>query len=280
MGMDILFDLITGGIGGSIIVFLLRNWIAEKMKQSIQYEYSQKLETHKAELNSQIQSIQNKYQIYQLRTSLFFDHQRNAFAQLLSKIADVNRLWFEQSFDEIEEQLIHPVPNNLFEELKELYNNHQLFLDKECLMAMDLILESYSDSKPVYEGNDSPPTPRDIELSYNYTNYLQYLIAGLFRQQIGVSNDLRPIRQIALLGSIKILNQYHFSEIELPVKGKLELKRNDRAADAIMKAEENYKELIGKLIQFEKHLRADGGFFCDAQMKALRFLEILNSIKL
>lgn len=278
--METLLTILYGSIGGTfgfILVWVLRGWLTEKIKQSINHEYSQKLETHKAELNSKIQTIQNEYKIYQLRTSLFFDHQRAAFAQLLSKIAEANKIWGVEGFDYSEEQLTESVPHNQLEELRELYYKHQLFLDNECLIAMDLILESYLES---YSENNRPPDPIDVEIAYDCTNYLQPLIASLFQQKIGVSNDLRALRKIALLGGIRILNKYHFSEIDLPIKGALEIKMNDHAADAVLKAEENYDKLIQKLYQFGEYLRSDGGFFYDAQMKILRYIEILNSAQL
>src|SRR5208283_2959814 len=98
--MDTILSILSGGAAGACLVWLLRNWISERLKQSIQHEYSQKLETHKAELNARIQALQHENQLQQLRTSLFFDHQRNAFAGILAKIAEVNQTWFDQSFED------------------------------------------------------------------------------------------------------------------------------------------------------------------------------------
>ena len=39
-----------------VVVFLARNWISERLKASIQHEYDQKLETHKAQLKSQTEA--------------------------------------------------------------------------------------------------------------------------------------------------------------------------------------------------------------------------------
>ena len=107
--MDIILNIISGGATGALLVWLLRGWISERLQQSIRHEYSQKLENHKAELNTRIQAIQHENQIQQLRTSLFFDHQRNAFASLLAKIAEVNQVWIENEYTE-EEGLTGPVP--------------------------------------------------------------------------------------------------------------------------------------------------------------------------
>jgi len=72
--MDAILTVLSSGATGALFVWLLRGWISERLKQSIQHQYSQKLETHKAELNKRIQGIQHENQLRQLRTSLFFDH--------------------------------------------------------------------------------------------------------------------------------------------------------------------------------------------------------------
>jgi len=61
-------------VGGAAIVWLFRNWISERLKQSIGFEYAQKLEGYRTEMNAKIEGIRHENQINQLRTSLFFDH--------------------------------------------------------------------------------------------------------------------------------------------------------------------------------------------------------------
>ena len=67
----IISSILSGGIGGVLLTWLVRNWITERLKESIKHEYAQKLEIHKAELNSKLQSIIHDKQLYNLRTSLF-----------------------------------------------------------------------------------------------------------------------------------------------------------------------------------------------------------------
>jgi hypothetical protein len=107
--MDTILSIVSGGATGALLVWLLRGWISERLQQSIRHEYSQKLENHKAELNTRIQAMQHENQLQQLRTSLFFDHQRNAFAAFLTKIAEVNQAWIEKEFED-EIGLTGPVP--------------------------------------------------------------------------------------------------------------------------------------------------------------------------
>jgi hypothetical protein len=92
--METVLSIIFGSVGGLVLVWILREWISERLKQSIQNEYAQKLATHKAELKTDMQAILHERQLHQLRTSLFFDHQREAFASLLSQIAETKEKWW------------------------------------------------------------------------------------------------------------------------------------------------------------------------------------------
>lgn len=126
--METVLGILSGGATGALLVWLLRGWISERLQQSIRHEYSQKLETHKAELNTRIQAIQHENELRQLRTSLFFDHQRNAFAGLLAKIAEVNQKWIDQEWQR-DEGLTGSVPYEAYKNLQAGYYEHQLFLD-------------------------------------------------------------------------------------------------------------------------------------------------------
>jgi hypothetical protein len=80
---DIVVSLVSGATGAAAFSWIVRTWLAERLKQSIGYEYSQKLESHKTELNSKLQLIQHENQVNQIRTSLFFDYQREAFCGIM-----------------------------------------------------------------------------------------------------------------------------------------------------------------------------------------------------
>lgn len=43
--MDTVVAFLVGGGGGALILFILGGWISERLRQSIQHEYSQKLAT-------------------------------------------------------------------------------------------------------------------------------------------------------------------------------------------------------------------------------------------
>jgi hypothetical protein len=46
MNTQDLITILSSGALSTTLVFLLRNWISERLKASIQHEYDQKLETH------------------------------------------------------------------------------------------------------------------------------------------------------------------------------------------------------------------------------------------
>jgi hypothetical protein len=142
--MEYLLSILSGGISGGILVWLLKGWISERLKQSIRYEYAEKLESYKTELNSKIESFKHENQVSRLRTSLFFDHQREAFASIIAKIAEVNIKWME-NFDP-DEGLYERVPEKGYREFTDLIHKHQLFLDEECLIAVSLVENAYSSS--------------------------------------------------------------------------------------------------------------------------------------
>jgi hypothetical protein len=273
--MDAILSIFSGGATGALLVWLLRGWISERLKQSIRHEYSQKLETHKAELNARIQALQHENQLQQLRTSLFFDHQRNAFAGILAKISEANQTWVDREY-EYEVGLTGPVPSEAYKDLRTTYTQHQLFLDPSCLAAIELVLDCYSDSFPFDDGSGEPPKPHDLNLAYETIEYLRPRLTELFQSKIGVNVSGRGEREIALLGSIRLLNRYHFREIDLPAKGTLELTHQDRAAEAVAKAEDNLDELVSKLKQFQALIGRDGVFH-EAATKIARYLAMLST---
>ena len=276
--LDPLLSLLIGGSSGgaigAIVVWLLRNWITERLKQSIAHEYNEKLENHKAELDRRLQAMRHEYEVNQLRTSLFFDHQRTAFAELLAKIAEINEVWWDEGCQK-GIGLTTPVPNKLYQELKHLYYEHQLFLDSECIMGMELVFEQYESSMPFDDGSGNPPVQPDPRAAYDNIDYLNPQLASIFQHKIGVAADNIAVKRIAMLGAIRILNRYHFREVGLPVCGNLKLERHARPAEAVIKAEQYLPELVTRLKEFHDYLNTET-FFHEAQASLARYLRVLD----
>ncbi len=270
--METLLSILSGGIAGAILAFLLRGWITERLKQSIQHEYAQKLETHKAELNTRIQTISHENQLRQLRTSLFFDHQREAFAKVLTAIAEATTKWWKTA--NMDEGLTEPIPTTQYEAVKKAFYNNQLFLDSDCIAAVDLILDAMRDSFPADDGSGQLQY-RDTRAAYDTVEFLQDRVAEVFQEKIGLDVPGRARHEIALLGGIRLLNRYHFADIGLPAKGALQLGHHDTTADAVRKAEDNREELLQKLGQFAEYLRKNPSCFSDASTKISRYVRML-----
>lgn len=261
--------------GGAIVASVgLLFWIIRRfIYEVIQHDFAQKLEKLKADLNASMQIEMHKRGMDQLRTSLFFNHQRKAFASLLSQIAETQRKWWEDGFDR-EEDFIMPVPLEEYKRLEKSFYDHQLFLDRDCNMAMDLVLEAMSDSFPIIDTNDQKQY-RDCRKPYDRLVFLQDLVADLFREKIGVGVSNKAKVDLALLGAIRLINHYNFPEIDLLANGALKLTRRDDASAAITKANDNRIELISKLKVLEDSLKKDS-FFHGAFKKATQYLDILE----
>lgn len=272
--MEAILSIISGGIGGAILTWLLRNWISERLKQSIQHEYAQRLETHKAELNADMQSIIHERQLHQLRTSLFFDHQREAFAAILSQLAKTRTKWWEIAGDP-EEPFTEPVPQEEYKEFKQLFYDHQLFFDSDCLLAIDLAIKAMTDSFPYYDFS-GPPQHRECREPYERLEYIQERIAQIFQEKIGVAPAEKAKFEIALFALIKLLNSYHFSEIDLPVKEPLKLSNRDEPSEAVTKAQQNIELLITKAHELQNHLSRKG-YFEEALVTTSRCLKIIEN---
>lgn len=134
-----------------------------------------------------------------------------------------------------------------------------------------------SDSFPVQEG-DGTLHHRDCEEPYERLVFLQERVALLFQEKIGlrVSHEIKT--ELAFLGAIRLLNRYHFKDIDLPVEGSLKLTADNKAFDAVIKARSNEVELISRLTEFRNHLEKEA-FFHDAREKANRCLIILSAEK-
>ena len=274
--MEYFLSIISGGISGAVLIWLAKGWISERLKQSISHEYAEKLESYKTELNSKIEGIKHENQVSQLRTSLFFDHQRNAFASLITKIAQLNAEWMS-SYDP-DDGLYVPVPIRGYKELENLLYQHQLFLDEECLMAMSLTMNVYSRSFPYDDRSGEPPHQNDSRPHLSNIEYLQPRIASIFRSKIGVESDPQDLADVAILSAIELVNNYHFLDVGIPPKGNLSTKRVEHASDKVAIGRANIEALVDLLKKFDSYLCRDGGWFHEAQIQVKHTLNVLKKL--
>lgn len=259
-----LSSLITGGIGGGILTLILRNWITERLKQSIQHEYSHKLETHKSELNVKLQSIIHDKELYNLRTSLFFDHQRKAFAEISSQLAQTKDEWFSIAFDP-EESFVEPVPTEQYKTFKRLFYEHQLFFDIECSLVIELALQAMQDSFPFQDTLYGPEEKRECYEAYQRLEYIQERMVQIFQEKLGLSPAISAKRDLAYLTLVILLNRHRHDISELMIEGKVPLSSLEIHTDAveivkkykeaILKKSEELKKCLANQLRFEPDLQ-------------------------
>jgi hypothetical protein len=242
--MEVVVSLVTSFIVALIAMIIQKN-IFERIEQSIRTKYLVEIEKFRNEFNLKIISIQNENQVSQLRTSLFFDHQRNAFAGILDKISEVNESWFEKEYDE-DEGLKGPVPYEKYKELKKLFIQNQLFFDNSCLMAIDLMIDIYDSSFPVIDGAGDIHH-RNVRYAYRIVEFIQ-----------------------------PKLNSYHFDDISLPPAGNLKIKNDQEPLEAIKIANSNIEELILKLTELQNYLKYEEFYFDRVMDKAEQYLKIIS----
>lgn len=61
--MNELLSILSGGLSGAIIVWLSREWISTRLKNSIKHEYDAKLETIKDEFKNQQRTSESKWHL-------------------------------------------------------------------------------------------------------------------------------------------------------------------------------------------------------------------------
>ncbi|MCY1293810.1 hypothetical protein D9M70_430820 [compost metagenome] len=166
-----------------------------------------------------------------------------------------------------------PVPHNSYKELKDYFIQKQLFLDEDCVAAIELILEYYGDSFPFDDGIELHQ--RDCSTAYDNVESLLPLVASLFRQKIGISDNSAPEKTIAQIGTIRLINSMSFFDADIPPKGALRVNPNNQIEKSLKIYRDNQEELKKYLEYFSDHLRKQDSFQ-EHYRKAERYLKILS----
>jgi hypothetical protein len=117
-------DLITILSSGAVslllsgaLVFIFKNWISERIKTSIQHEYDQKLETHKAQLKAQsdieIEKLKSQLQVAGAERNVRFSHVFERTAETIVKTYQLLQevLWAVQNYTDAVE--VRSAPGDL-----------------------------------------------------------------------------------------------------------------------------------------------------------------------
>lgn len=246
-------------------VWLARTWLFARLSESIKHEYAtalqqhkrvqdQELQDHKGLLETKLQVIRHENEVGQLRTSLFFDHQREAFQAILNETATAIELWWQQY--DLETCLVGPVPEECYRAVQVLIRKNQLFLDSDCTLALDILMKVYRRSMPFDDGGGGPPYMPDGRKQIDDAEYLQPRIASVFQMKIGVPHTENAFADIALFGVVRFLQSYRLGQGE-PWSEHLVLDALD-AEDAVAFAREHLSEMLGYLNTLLGTLREEG----------------------
>lgn len=270
--------VIVSAATSSITLWLGKEWLSTRLKASISHEYSEKLQEHKkamdGELNQQqsildarLQEVRLRHEITQTRTTLFFDHQVAAFGKLLEQLSWTIDTW--HSSRQQESGYLPPAPLEARTKVNSLIREHQLFLDSDCQAALEIVTDSYRRSLNYNDGSGAPSHAQDTEARLEDVEYLQPRIAALFQKKIGVEYDRYALRQIGLIGAIRLAATRRVNTDQWPA---MQYILSADPEDAVGLAEENFSQVQ----DFLDSLSETMGSYSE-HLKLKRYISLINS---
>ena len=269
--------IISAATTGAILK-LGKDWLSERLKASISHEYSAKLQAHKKELDielkqqqsildGRLQEVRLQHEVIQTRTTLFFEHQVAAFAKLLEQLSWTINCW--HSSRQKESGYLPPAPLDGRTNIAKLIREHQLFLDPDCQAALEVVTDAYRRSLNYDDGSGSPPHAQDTEARLEDVEYLQPRIAALFQKKIGVDYDRQALRQIGLLGAIRLVGARRASTDKWPL---IQHILGTDPEDAVGLAEENFSQVQDFL---ESSAQTIGSY--NERLKLKQYVKLINT---
>ena len=245
-------------------IWLARTWITTRLTEAIKSEYTTKLQEHKRQqeealqtqknvLDAKLQAIRHENEVGQLRTSLFFDHQRDAFQAILTETSAAIQDWWGQ-YDQ-DTSIAGAVPSHRRHSVEVLIRSNSLFLDPECIFVLDILLQVYRSSMPFNDGG-GPVNRPDGRKQLDDAEYLQPRIAAVFQRKIGVMHSQTALADIALFGISRFLQAYGYGADQ--DWAECFMHHSVDAEDAVAFAQENWEVLSVYLTSLQSRLRTEG----------------------
>lgn len=270
--------VIVSALTSSTVLWLGKEWLSTRLKASISHEYSEKLQEHKKEmdgelkqqqsiLDARLQEVRLRHEVSQTRTTLFFDHQVAAFGKLLEQLSWTIETWHGSR--QQESRYLPPAPLEARTTVDALIREHQLFLDPDCKAALEIVTDSYRRSLNYNDGSGAPSHPQDTEARLADVEYLQSRIAALFQKKIGVDYDRHAIRQIGLIGAIRLAAAHRANTGQWPIMQHI-LRADPEEAAGL--AEENFNQVQDYLECFAETI---GSY--NEHLKLKRYISLINS---
>lgn len=194
--IELILTIASGGLAGGIVTFLAREWISTRIRTSIQHDYDLKLENHRNDFNLRIASIAHQNEMHQLKTSLFFDHQRTAYMSILNGIYEICHKW-TKGWD-WEHGNVWGLSSELFNEFDAVVANNLLFLDKDCEYIVNAIRFRLGNACALEDDKYMNRTSIFTQ-AHEDVMYLKSKLAEQFRKQIGVQGSSNALLEVSIL---------------------------------------------------------------------------------
>ena len=236
-----------------IIVMFIYQAIKKAIDESIKNRFDllkeKEIEKLRADFNTVLEAAKHQYQIDQLRTSYFLDHQKNIFSEILHELTHVSND-IEKSYD-FEESTFRWPPKDLYERTNKVFLQGILFLNKRILLIKDLFLRTLITIQPKEEpgGRTHMPDNKTVIFALNEQLYLIESLAELFQSMIGLTAKKDVFRDLAIYGTIILINEFHFAS-HFPTKGRFKKTNFDSVRALILEGKEHLSELTGELDKF------------------------------
>ena len=262
-----------------LLYLLLKLTLEKTITTRIDYIKEKEIENLKASFTKELESARHQYQLQQVRTPLFFDHQRQAFSEILSALVDITDA-FAKSYDPSTDEH-NPISGNAHENLRQAYHRNLLFLDEDCCIGVDLCLRSLLNTHPLADGDGVHyPPPESFQQAFEEISYFRKKLTKLFQSKLGLADGKELMKDIVIAGSVLLLNRYHFAELGLPIKGKFARNNFASMEACVATGAECQSELIDHLHRLIRYLAEDrttGDVFAHVKISATNYVRILTN---
>lgn len=265
--IESILTITSGGLAGGIVTYVAREWISTRLRSSIQHEYDVKLQNHRDDFNLRIASIGHQNEMHQLKTSLFFDHQRTAYMKILEAIHTLCRDWVKNW--DAENGDIWGVSEELYHNFDSVVSNNLLFLDRDLEYIVSAIKFRLGNAS---SNNDDKYIDRRtiFQEAYVDISFMKLKLAEQFRNKIGIQESSNALVEVALLMSRIELSRYI---VDLSSEGIVKV--------GYSKIHEIIAYLKEQIEESEKDLDGYNSFtsFTIEQKQRLKYLEAYVSVR-
>src|SRR5262249_34696371 len=103
----------AGGVGGTIVIFLLREWLSERLRHSISAEYTRQLELHKKELELRFAD--------QVRLRKMYEELSVSLEEAFGRMKDQDPAELSIAFNKIFALLALYAPDDVYRSVKDAF---------------------------------------------------------------------------------------------------------------------------------------------------------------